>query len=97
MFVLAVNIREHFAQSLQLLHGAGLSVDIAPRTSLYGVQATQNTLLVFGFKVLLVEPSFSLINLGNIKGGGDFGAVFTVANGARISAITQCHAQCIQY
>ena len=56
MFVLTVNIREHLAQSLQLLHGAGLAIDIAAGAPLCGVQAAQNTLLIFGPKILLLEP-----------------------------------------
>ena len=57
VFVLAVNIGEHLAQSLQLLHGAGLTIDIAARTTLSGIQATQNTLLIFSLiKVLLLQP-----------------------------------------
>jgi len=97
MFVLAVNIRQHLAQDLQLLHSAGLAIDIAARAPLCSVQATQNTLLIFGLKVLLMEPGFSLINFGYIKGSGNLGAVFAVADGAGIGPIPQCHAQGIQY
>ena len=85
MFVLTVNIREHLAQSLQLLHSAGLAVDITTGAPLYGVQAAQNTLLIFGAKILLLKPGLGRINFGYIKGGGDLSAVFAVADGARIA------------
>ena len=76
VFVLTVNIGEHFAEQLQLLHGAGLTIDVAARTTLSGIQSTQNTLPISLIKVIFLQPLVSGINFADIKGGSNFGAGF---------------------
>ena len=91
-----MDVSQHLAQLLQLLHGAALAIDIASGTTFYRVDTAQNALLI-GIKVIGLQPIQGLIKALNIKGSGNFGAIFTMANSASICAVTQRHTQCIQH
>ena len=46
VLVLTVNIDEHFAEHLQLLHGAGLAIDVTARSAFDRVQAAEYAVTV---------------------------------------------------
>ena len=94
--MLAVNVGEHFAELLELLHGAALTINIASRAAFYRIKAAQYALIV-GTVIVALKPFDGFFKAFNIKGRGNFCTVFTVANSPRIGPVTQSHAQCIQY
>ena len=92
MFMLAVNITEHIAELLQLLHSTALAVDIAARATFNCIYPSQNTFTVCR-KVMITQPGFSIFNGINGKGCGNFRTIFAMANGASIGSVAQRHAQ----
>ena len=55
VFVLAMNVGEHFAELLELLHGAALAINIASRAAFYRVEAPQYALIV-GTVIVALKP-----------------------------------------
>ena len=96
VFVLAVDIDQQFAESLEIAERAGRAIDIATRTAFGGNDPTQDARAVV-FQVALGQPGMGLGNVDQIEGRQNVGLVGARANHAAVGAIAEGQAQGVEH
>ncbi len=90
--VLAVDVDEHLAQGLELLHGNGIAVDERARPAVGVDDPAQQTLFIL-VERLILEPRAGFGETGYVEFCAELGALRTVAHQLAAAALSEDQAQ----